>query len=87
MMTCLLKWKYPGSLDYVFGSITASRKTWPEVVGLTAEEAETKIKGEMPEVQVHLIPPGSFFTLEYNPQRVRLHDDSSGKVTEAPQIG
>jgi len=67
---------------------TNSAKTsWPELVGATAEEAETKIKEEMSDAQIQVVPPDSFVTADYNPKRVRLYVDESNKVTRAPTIG
>nr|P81712.1 RecName: Full=Subtilisin inhibitor CLSI-I [Canavalia lineata]AAB32689.1 subtilisin inhibitor, CLSI-I [Canavalia lineata, seeds, Peptide, 65 aa] [Canavalia lineata]prf//2024227A subtilisin inhibitor [Canavalia lineata] len=65
----------------------STRKTsWPELVGVTAEEAE-KIKEEMSGVEIQVVPPGSFVTADYKPQRVRLYVDESNKVTRTPGIG
>ncbi|XP_058215205.1 subtilisin inhibitor 1-like [Rhododendron vialii] len=60
---------------------------WPEVVGLTVEEAERIIKEEKPGVQIQVIPPEHFVTCDYEVQRVRLYVDSSGKVDSPPIIG
>ncbi|CAL1369317.1 unnamed protein product [Linum trigynum] len=60
---------------------------WPELVGLTAEEAESKIKQETTGVQVHVVPPNSFVTMELRQDRVRLYVDADGKVARAPKIG
>ncbi|CAL5388351.1 unnamed protein product [Camellia sinensis] len=65
----------------------ARKTTWPEVVGLPAEEAERKIKEEMPGVRIQVVPPNCFVTMDFNQQRVRLHVDSSGKVARPPKIG
>lgn len=71
---------------------------WPEVVGLTVEEAERKVKEEMPEAQVEVIAPiwtyidGAnrqvwSFTQQQNPRRVRLVVDAAGKVIRTPTFG
>ncbi|KAF7143350.1 hypothetical protein RHSIM_Rhsim05G0195400 [Rhododendron simsii] len=60
---------------------------WPEVVGLTVEEAERIIKEEKPGVQIQVIPLNTGCTQDYRPQRVRLHVDFSGKVYTPPIIG
>jgi len=54
---------------------------------VTAEEAERKIKEEMPGVEIRVVPPGYFVTADYKTQRVRLYVDESNKVTRAPTIG
>ncbi|KAL9426226.1 hypothetical protein AB3S75_033076 [Citrus x aurantiifolia] len=65
----------------------ASIKTWPGLVGLTAEEAEKKIKEERPGAQVQVVPPNSFVTMDFRHNRVRLYVDSSGKVERPPSVG
>ncbi|GFY93219.1 hypothetical protein Acr_08g0016290 [Actinidia rufa] len=77
----------PRSLDRSFGSGTAPKTTWPELVGLAAEEAEKKIKEEMPGARVQVILPNCFVTMDFNQRRVRLHVDSVGKVAQTPRIG
>ncbi|KAI8556679.1 hypothetical protein RHMOL_Rhmol05G0272300 [Rhododendron molle] len=66
---------------------TSPKMRWPEVVGLTIEEAERIIKKEKPGVQIQVVPPEHFVTCDYIVQRVRLHVDSSGKVATPPIIG
>lgn len=75
--------------EQLFGSnnIEPSKLTWPEVVGLTPEEGERKIKEEMPRVSVQVVPANSFVTMDFNQQRVRLYTDSSGKIARVPRIG
>ncbi|KAK9123910.1 hypothetical protein Sjap_013512 [Stephania japonica] len=70
---------YPGS--------SGSKKEWPEVVGFTPEEAEMKIRVDMPMVQFQVVPPNHFVTMDYNLRRVRLFLDSDGKVARPPRIG
>uniref|UniRef100_A0A5B7CAU7 Putative subtilisin inhibitor CLSI-I n=1 Tax=Davidia involucrata TaxID=16924 RepID=A0A5B7CAU7_DAVIN len=74
-----------GSQEHMCGSNT--KTTWPEVVGLTAEEAERKIKEDMPRAQIQVVPPNHFVTMDYRGDRVRLFIDSSGKVSQPPRIG
>ncbi|XP_031740562.1 subtilisin inhibitor CLSI-I isoform X1 [Cucumis sativus] len=62
-------------------------KVWPSLVGLTAEEAEKKIKEEMPEVYVTVVPPNHAITFDLRFNRVWLFVDSSGKVRQTPSIG
>ncbi|KAL0375239.1 UNVERIFIED_CONTAM: Subtilisin inhibitor CLSI-I [Sesamum radiatum] len=71
------------------GSCAAAVKSrWPEVVGLTAEEAERKIKEEMPAgTHVYVLPSDSFVTMDFRTDRVRVFTDSSGKVSSPPRIG
>ncbi|KAL1545593.1 subtilisin inhibitor CLSI-I-like [Salvia divinorum] len=61
---------------------------WPEVVGLTSEEAESKIKREaVAGTIVHAVPSDSFVTMDFRRDRVRIFIDSSGRVVKPPRIG
>ncbi|KAK9057782.1 hypothetical protein SSX86_022620 [Deinandra increscens subsp. villosa] len=65
-----------------------TRKTnWPELLGKKAEDAEKKIKEEMPRAKVHVVPHDSFVTMDFVSTRVRLFVDSSQNVVKAPKIG
>ncbi|KAI7997024.1 hypothetical protein LOK49_LG10G01997 [Camellia lanceoleosa] len=66
---------------------TTLKTTWPELVGLPAEEAERKIKEEMPEALIQVVPPDCLVTMEFIESRVRLYVDSSGKIVNPPIIG
>ncbi|PIN17077.1 hypothetical protein CDL12_10269 [Handroanthus impetiginosus] len=64
------------------------KSTWPEVVELTAEEAERKIKEEMPSgTHIQIVPHDLFLTMDYRMDRVRIFIGSSGKVSKPPRIG
>ena len=39
----------------MLGSNSAPKMEWPELVGLTQEEAERKIKENMPRVQIQVV--------------------------------
>ncbi|XVE96916.1 hypothetical protein REPUB_Repub02eG0265100 [Reevesia pubescens] len=71
----------------LLGSNSAPKMEWPELVGLTPEEAEKKIKEDMPRVQIQVVQANSFVTMEFNQGRVRLYLDPSGKVQRPPRIG
>ncbi|XAR50914.1 hypothetical protein NMG60_11005379 [Bertholletia excelsa] len=77
----------PRSLDPILGTGRPRKTSWPEVVGLAAEEAEKKIKEEMPGARIPVVPLGCFVTMDFNQQRVRLYVDPSGKVAKTPNIG
>eukprot|EP01018_Ginkgo_biloba_P040759 Gb_21129 [translate_table: standard] len=66
---------------------TAGRKSWPEVVGMSGEDAKKKIEAEHPGLTVQILSEHSFFTADYNVKRVRIFVDSNGIVTKAPMIG
>ncbi|KAK8561759.1 hypothetical protein V6N12_048819 [Hibiscus sabdariffa] len=64
-----------------------SKMEWPELVGLAPDEAEKKIKEDMPTVQIQVVQPNNFVTMDFNRRRVRLYLDPSGKVGRPPRIG
>ncbi|CAN1135183.1 Subtilisin inhibitor 1 [Linum perenne] len=67
---------------------SSEKVEWPELVGLTAEEGESKIKEEARAgVQVHVIPANSFVTMDFRQDRVRLFVDADRKIARAPRIG
>ena len=76
-----------GTYGSLLGSNTAPKMEWPELVGLTPEEAERKIKEDMPRVQIQVVEANSFVTMDFNQGRVRLYLDPSGKVQRPPRIG
>ncbi|XP_022747514.1 subtilisin inhibitor CLSI-I-like [Durio zibethinus] len=77
----------PRTYGRLLGSNTAPKMEWPELVGLTPEEAEKKIKEDMPRVQIQVVEANSFVTMDFNQGRVRLYLDPSGKVQRPPKIG
>ncbi|KAL4188733.1 hypothetical protein AMTRI_Chr08g203590 [Amborella trichopoda] len=62
-------------------------KGWPEVVELSVEEAEKKIKADMPMVQLQVVKPDYFVTMDYDLRRVRLYVDATGIVVKTPALG
>ncbi|XP_068644827.1 subtilisin inhibitor-like [Aristolochia californica] len=64
-----------------------SKREWPEVVGLAVEEAEQKIKEDMPRAIFQVLPQGSFVTMDFNLRRVRIFMDESRKVARPPRVG
>lgn len=63
------------------------RRQWPDVVGMSVEEAEKKIKEDMPMATFQVVLPERFVTCDYNERRVRLYVDSSSKVVRTPGVG
>ncbi|KAJ8749889.1 hypothetical protein K2173_013804 [Erythroxylum novogranatense] len=61
-------------------------KTWPELVGLTAEEAAKKIKEEIPGIQI-VVTRSNIATMDFHFNRVILYVDCEGKVEHVPRIG
>ena len=56
-------------------------------MSLTAKEVEKKIKEEMTEVYVSVVPPDYAITSDLRFNCVWLLVDSSGKVIQTPSIG
>ncbi|XP_050229165.1 subtilisin inhibitor CLSI-I-like [Mercurialis annua] len=77
----------PRTCGNLLGPISTGRRTWPDLVGVTAEEAERKIKEDMAGAEVQVVPPDCFITMDFKVGRVRLFIDSSGKVAKPPIIG
>ncbi|KAJ9185243.1 hypothetical protein P3X46_004900 [Hevea brasiliensis] len=77
----------PGTYGQLPGSNSAAKTTWPDLVGLMAEEAERKIKEDFPRAQIQVVQPDCFVTMDFKQDRVRLYVDSSGKVARIPKIG
>lgn len=54
---------------------------------MSADDAEKKIKEDMPDAHIQVVPPNTPVTLDFRFNRVRLFVDESNKVIEAPTIG
>ncbi|KAF7059684.1 hypothetical protein CFC21_066553 [Triticum aestivum] len=63
---------------------TGEKTSWPEVVGLCAEEAKKIILKDKPDANIVVLPAGSMVTMDYDPLRVRIFVDT---VAEAPHTG
>lgn len=90
-MACLLiclHGENSGTYGHLLGSNSAAKMTWlDQLVGLTAEEAEKKIKEQMPGAEIRVVQPNCFVTMDFKPSRIRLYVDSLGKVERAPRFG
>jgi hypothetical protein len=60
---------------------------WPELVGLTGDEAKKKLEKVENISEVRIIPQNSIITLEYRENRVRIVVDENNKVVSAPRRG
>ncbi|GJN09965.1 hypothetical protein PR202_ga28022 [Eleusine coracana subsp. coracana] len=54
---------------------------------MPAQVAKRKILADRPDVQVVVLPEGSFVTMEFNPKRVRVFVDHANLVAQVPKIG
>ncbi|XP_076071666.1 uncharacterized protein LOC143043057 [Mytilus galloprovincialis] len=64
-----------------------SKNEWPELVGMTWQEAEEKIRNEYPNMTIQVLPENSMVTMDYRVDRVRIFTDAEGKVATKPTIG
>ena len=60
------------------------KTSWPEVVGLPAEEAKKIILKDMPDADVVVLPAGSPVTMDWRSNRVRVFVDT---VAQTPTVG
>ncbi|KDP35674.1 hypothetical protein JCGZ_09112 [Jatropha curcas] len=77
----------PRQYGDLVGSDSAKKTIWHDLVGLTVEEAERKIKEEMPGAEIQVVQPDCFVTMDFKRNRIRLFLDSSGLIARAPRIG
>ena len=62
----------------------SAKTSWPEVVGLSIEEAKKVILKDKPDADIVVLPVGSIVTPDYRPDRVRIFVDT---VAETPHVG
>ncbi|MED6188095.1 hypothetical protein PIB30_082733 [Stylosanthes scabra] len=77
----------PRSYKELLGSTCPKKTSWPELVGSSSEEAKKKIKEEMSEADIQVVPPGYCVTFDFRFQRVRIFVDESDKVIRTPTVG
>ncbi|TVU33596.1 hypothetical protein EJB05_25421, partial [Eragrostis curvula] len=63
------------------------KTSWPEVVGMAATPAVTKIMQDRPDVAVEVLPPGTHLLPGANPKRVRVFINGLGAVAKTPRVG
>ncbi|OEL36473.1 hypothetical protein BAE44_0002503 [Dichanthelium oligosanthes] len=61
-----------------------SKTSWPEVVGLSIEEAKKVILKDKPDADIVAVPFGSAVTEDFRPSRVRIFVNT---VAETPHVG
>jgi hypothetical protein len=62
------------------GKITS----WPEVVGMSIEEAKKVILKDKPDADIQVLPVGTPVTKDFRPNRVRIFVNT---VAETPHVG
>jgi len=60
------------------------KTSWPEVVGLSVEEAKKVILKDKPDADIVVLPTGSPVTMDYRPNRVRIFVDT---IAQTPHVG
>jgi hypothetical protein len=60
-----------------------AKTSWPEVVGLSVEEAKKVILKDRPDADIVVLPVGSFVTDDFLPNRVRIFVDT---VAQTPHV-
>jgi len=61
-----------------------TKTSWPELVGLSVEEAKKVILKDKPDADIVVLPVGAKVTGDYLPDRVRIFVDT---VAETPRVG
>lgn len=71
-----------------FDDYSSEKESWPECVGMKAEQARLFLLEETHNaVQVEIIPQDSIVTADYRTDRVRVFVSEDGIVTKEPRIG
>ncbi|CAD6273282.1 unnamed protein product [Miscanthus lutarioriparius] len=60
------------------------KTSWPEVVGLSVEEAKKVILKDKPDADIVVVPVGSSVTTDFVANRVRIFVDT---VAQPPHVG
>ena len=68
-------------------SENVTRSSWPELVGMDAENASAWIKERYPEYTVYVVDYDDYVTTDYDTKRVRIYKASNGTVVVVPKIG
>jgi fructose-specific component phosphotransferase system IIB-like protein len=61
-----------------------AKTSWPEVVGLSVEEAKKVILKDKPDADIVVVPVGSSVTTDFVLNRVRIFVDI---VAQTPRVG
>jgi Potato inhibitor I family len=61
--------------------------SFPELVGLTGEQAKADLTAKYPALKVYVLREGSIVTMDYRMDRVRIFVDEDGVVSRPPKLG
>eukprot|EP00980_Cylindrotheca_fusiformis_P031300 scaffold26137_cov152-Cylindrotheca_fusiformis.AAC.1 len=67
--------------------MTTSRSEFPEVIGMTGDEAKATLEQEFPSMTIQVLPHGSMATMDFREDRIRIWLDENGSVSKAPRVG
>ncbi|TVT98898.1 hypothetical protein EJB05_34422, partial [Eragrostis curvula] len=65
-------------------AVECGKTSWPEVVGLSIEEAKKVILKDKPDADIVVLPVGEGTSKDIRPNRVRIFVDT---VAKAPHVG
>jgi hypothetical protein len=70
------------------GGMNTNNTSWPDLVGVSGELAKNVIQKQLPNFEIEIVPWGSFVSMEFKEDRVRIFvDEETGEVKETPKIG
>ena len=64
-----------------------SKLSWPELVGMDAENASVWMKENYPEYNVYIVNYGEYVTTDFDAKRVRIYKAPNGTVYAVPKVG
>ena len=64
-----------------------SKLSWPELVGIDAEDASAWMKENYPMYNVYVVNYGEYVTADFDVNRVRIYKAPNGTVYKVPKIG
>jgi Potato inhibitor I family len=68
-------------------SENVSKLSWPELVGMDAENASAWMKANYPEYNVYVVNYDEYVTEDFDAKRVRIYKAPNGTVYIVPKIG
>lgn len=65
----------------------SDKKEWPEVVGLSGEEAQAIVKQDDPTINIQVLNENAPCTRDFRTNRVRIFTNGEGVVVHPPRRG
>ena len=63
------------------------KTSWPELVGISGEDAKARLESEAPDKDIFMVPSDSMVTMDYRKDRIRIFVDKNGNVERPPRLG